>query len=139
MRELYRFVKDSLDCHQVLIHGDDIILAEGSQQGDPLRGLKYCESIQLILLEKKAGTMMAFVNDINLEGKVSSIARDVQSIIDSNPTTGLVLNASKCEIMAKNFQMINKFSIFKDLKELLLRTGHYWVHQSLKEEQLTML
>ena len=39
--------------------------------------------------------MMGFVDDINLEGKLSNVARDVQAIIDSNPTTGLVLNAKK--------------------------------------------
>ena len=47
-----------------------------------------------------------------------SVARDVQAIIDSNPMTGLVLNARKCEITAKNFKMIDKFSIFKDFKRV---------------------
>ena len=49
---------------------------------------------------------------------MSSVARDVQAIIDSNPTTGLVLNARKCEITAKNFEMIDKFSIFKDFNRV---------------------
>ena len=48
-------------------------------------------------------TTMGFVDDINLEGELSSAARDVQAIIDSNPTTGLVLNTRKCKITAKNF------------------------------------
>ena len=46
---------------------------------------------------------MGFVDDINLEGELSSVAKDVQAIIDSNPTTGLFVNARKCEITAKNF------------------------------------
>ena len=58
---------------------------------------------------------MGFVDDINLEGE---LARDVQAIIDSNPSPGLVLKASKCEITAKNFEMIDKFSIFKDFKRV---------------------
>ena len=62
--------------------------------------------------------MMGFVGDINLEGKMSSIARDVKAIIDSNPTTGLVLKARQCEITTKNFEMIDKFSIFKDFKRV---------------------
>ena len=49
---------------------------------------------------------------------MSSVARDVQAIIDSNPTTELIFNASKCEITAKNFEMIDKFSIFKDFKRV---------------------
>ena len=60
---------------------------------------------------------MGFVDNINLKGELSSVARDVQAIIDSNPTTGLVLNARKFEITAKNFEMIDKFSILKDFKE----------------------
>ena len=90
MPELYRFVKDSLDCNPMLIYGDDIIIsAEGSQQGDPFNGLEFCESIQPTLLETEVGTTMGFVDDINLEGELSNIARDVQVIIDSNTTTGL--------------------------------------------------
>ena len=58
---------------------------------------------------------MGFVDDINLEGEVSRVARgDVQAIIDPNPMAGLVVNASKSEIMTKNIEMIDKFSIFKD-------------------------
>ena len=34
------------------------------------------------------------------------------------PTKDLVLNARKCEITAKNFEMIDKFSIIKDFKRV---------------------
>ena len=61
---------------------------------------------------------MSFVDNINLEGELSSVSRDIQAIIDSNPSTGLVLIASKCKITAKNFEMIDKFSIFKDFKRV---------------------
>ena len=61
---------------------------------------------------------MGFVDDINLEGELSCFAIDVQAIIDSNLMTGLVLNASKCDITAKNVEMIEKFSIFKDFKRV---------------------
>ena len=103
----------------MLIYGDDIIIsAEGSQQGDLLNGLEFCESIQPTLLETEVRTTMGFVDDINLEGELSSVARDVQAIIDSIPTSGLVFNERKCEITAKNFEMIDKFSIFKDFKRV---------------------
>ena len=42
--ELYRFVKVSLECNPMLIYGDDIISAEGSQQGDPLSGFEFFAS-----------------------------------------------------------------------------------------------
>ena len=32
--------------------------------------------------------------------------------------TGLILNASKCEITAKNCKLIDKFPIFKDFKRV---------------------
>ena len=94
MPKLYQIVKESLDCNPMLIYGDDIIIsAEGSQHGDPLTGLESCEFIQLTLLETAVRTTMGFVDDINLEGELSSVARDIQAIIDSNPTTRLVLKA----------------------------------------------
>ena len=66
--------------------------------------------------------MMGFVDDINLEDELSSIARDVQVIIDSNSATKLVLNAIKCDITVKDFKMIEKFFIFKTSRESQLRT-----------------
>ena len=60
MLELYRFVKDSLDCNPMLIYDHDIIIsAQGSQQGDPLSGLDFCESIQPTLLETEVRTTMS--------------------------------------------------------------------------------
>ena len=40
--------------------------------------------------------------------------------MDSQPLTGLFLNANKCEITARNFDIINKFSIFNQFKRVLL-------------------
>ena len=49
--ELYRFVHASLDCISKLTFGSDIVSsAEGSQQGDPLGSLEFCEAIQQTLL-----------------------------------------------------------------------------------------
>ena len=88
MLELYRFTCDSLDCYPQLIFVENIIIsAEGSQQGDPLSGLQFCESIQPTLTEREAQTTLGFVDDINLEGEVSRVARDVQTIVDSRPQT----------------------------------------------------
>ena len=78
-----------------------------------------CESIQPTLLETEVRTTLGFIDDSNLEGELSCVApREVHAIIDSNPTTGLVLNISKCEITTKNFEMIDKFFIFKDFKRV---------------------
>ena len=49
MPELYRFVHASLDCSPKLSYGNDIIMAsaEGSQQGDPLSNVEYCDEKDL--------------------------------------------------------------------------------------------
>ena len=118
MPELYRFTCDSLDCNPQLIYGENIIIsAEGSQQGDPLSILQFCESIQSTLTEREARTKLGFVDDIDLEREVACVARDVQVIMDSQP---LFLNAHKCEITARNFDIINIFPIFNQFKRVLL-------------------
>ena len=107
MPELYRFVHASLDCSPKLSYGNDIIAStEGSQQGDPLSNVEYCNAVQPTLVETTSRTKLGYVNDTNLEGRISAVANDVQHIIDSFPTTGLILNAHKCEIIANNFYLI---------------------------------
>ena len=61
---------------------------------------------------------MGFVDDIDLEGEISSVARDVQAIIDSHPSISLLLNAHKYEITSKNFDIIDEFAVFEDFKRL---------------------
>ena len=69
MPELYRFTCDSLDYNPQLIFGENIIIsAEGSQQGDPLIELQFCESIRSTLTEWEARTKLWFVDGIDLEG-----------------------------------------------------------------------
>ena len=63
---------------------------------------------------------MGCVDFCNLEGEISSVARDVQAIIDSHPLTGLLLNAYKCRMKAKNFDVIEEFADFKDFKRITM-------------------
>ena len=57
---------------------------------------------------------MGYVDDNNLEGKIATVAKDAQIIIDSYSTTGLVLNASKYEIICSNGDLVDQYPIFKD-------------------------
>ena len=61
---------------------------------------------------------MGFVDDIDSKGEVAHVARDVQAIIDSNASTGLTLNPHKCEITARNFNIVDKFPIFNNFKRI---------------------
>ena len=63
-------------------------------------------------------------------------AKYVYPIINSNLTTGLVFNASKCEFTSKNFALIDKFSIFKDFKRV---AAEDLVNRSWKEDLSTTL
>ena len=62
------------------------------------------------------GPDLGFVDDINVEGRISQVANDVQLIIDSYQHTGLRLNAHTCEITANNFELIDQYPISKDFK-----------------------
>ena len=51
------------------------------------------------------------MNDLSLSSELPTLAKDV---IDSEPVTGLRLNASKCEIISEDFNLIESFEVFKD-------------------------
>ena len=56
MSEFYRFTLATYSCEPALIYGDQMIPSrEGSQQGDPMSSLEFCEAIQPV------------VNDLNSE------------------------------------------------------------------------
>ena len=63
-------------------------------------------------------TKLWFVDDTNLEGTISKVAKDVQHIIDSHKHTGLRLNTHKCEIIANNFELVDQLPIFKEFKRI---------------------
>ena len=66
--------------------------AEGSQQGDPLSGLEFCEAVHPTLSELSARTKLSYVDAFILEGKISNVAQDVQRIVDTQAKTDLVVN-----------------------------------------------
>ena len=54
------------------------------------------------------------MDDLSLSGEVSVVAEDVETLIRSAEETGLFLSASKREIIAHNFNIINNIDTFKD-------------------------
>ena len=117
--DLYRFVHASLACNPTLTYGTEFIKSKvGSQQGDPLSSLEYYDAVQPTLLETNLWTKLGYVDDINFEGKIATVAEDVQIIIDSFRTTGLVLNTSKCEIICSNGDLVDQYPIFKYFKRV---------------------
>ena len=100
------------------IGNETIISAEGSQQGDPLSSLEYCDATQPTLMATTSRNKLGFVDDTSLEGTISKVANDVQHIIDSHKHTCLRLNTHKCEITANNFELVDQFPILKDFKRI---------------------
>ena len=79
MPELYRLIHASLSDSPKLSYNTYIIeSAEGSQQGDRLSGLEFCDAVHPTLEESSSRTKLGYVNDFNLEGTISDAARDVQ-------------------------------------------------------------
>ena len=54
------------------------------------------------------------MDDFSLSGEVSVVAEDVETLVRYAEETDLFLNASKCEIIANNFDIINNIDTFKD-------------------------
>ena len=68
--ELYRFVHATLACSPKIAYGNETIISdEGSQQGDPLSSLEYCDPAQPTLLSTTSRTKLGFVDDTSLEEK----------------------------------------------------------------------
>ena len=105
--ELYKFVLAFHSCEAKLVFGEHIVLSrEGSQQGDPLSAVEFCDSIHPTLLSCNTRTKLGYMDDVKLEGQVQIVTADVQTIIDAHSKTGLRLNPSKCEIICSNFDVI---------------------------------
>ena len=119
MPELYRFIHASLSGSPKLSYSIYIIeSANGSQQGEPLSGLEFCHAVHSTLEESASRTKLGYVDDLNLERKIFDAARDVQRIINAQATTGLVLNTCKCEIVANDFNLVDKYPFFLDFKRV---------------------
>ena len=80
--ELYKFVLPSHSCEAKLVFVEHIVLShEGSQQGDPLSAVEFCDAIDPTLLSCDARTKLGYMDDVKLEGQVQIVAADVQTII----------------------------------------------------------
>ena len=95
-----------------------ITSTEGSQQGDQSSSFEYCDAVQPTLLKTNSRADLRCVHDIKLEGKISTVAKDVQHVVDSFPTTDLQLNAHKFELICNNFDLIDNIQSLGTLPEL---------------------
>ena len=76
-----------------------IMSEEWPQQGDPLGGLLFCNTIHPLLSQMKADLFEGYMDDITLGGTRNDVATDVIKIRSEGGALGLQLNAKKCELI----------------------------------------
>ena len=95
MPELYRFTLATYSCEPALIHGDQMMPSrEGSQQGDPMSSLEFCEAIQPVLNDLDSEVNIGLMNDVSLSSDVSTLEKD-NTVIEAESFTELRLNPAK--------------------------------------------
>ena len=99
--ELYPYVYSAYSSPTVLFYGPYTLLSqEGPQQGDPLWPLLFCNTINPVLSSMQSAVTVGYQDDITLGGPLQTVASDVRKIAEQGARMGLVLNASKCELIA---------------------------------------
>ena len=83
-----------------------LLSQEGPQQGDPLGPLLFCNTINPILSSMQSDLTVDYQDDITLGGPVQTVAQDIHKIAEQGSRMGLVLNASKCELIADSKMIV---------------------------------
>ena len=95
-----------------------VLSRDGSQQGDPMSVVEFCDAIHPTLQKCEARTKLGYMDAVKLEAQVQVVASDVHAIIDAYSETGLRLNPSKCEIVCSNVDILNEYPVFKEFNRV---------------------
>jgi len=99
--ELYAYCYSAYSQPSILYYGQFSLLSkEGPQQGDPIGPLLFSNTEQPLLESMGAELTLGYLDDLTLGSHQSQIAKDVQRVIEEGRAMGLVLNVSKCELIA---------------------------------------
>jgi len=102
--EIYRLVHSAYSCQPVLsFGGHEILSREGAHQGDPLGSLEFCEAVQPLLERLQSSAKIGFMDDVTLSEDLVTIEKDIITMLESSPDTGLHLNTNKCELIVEDF------------------------------------
>ena len=80
---------------------------EGTQQGDPLGQLLFCNTIQPSLLSLASKLTHGYLDDFTLGRNVITVAHDVRKIVELGSKMGLILNAAKFELLAHSSLVVD--------------------------------
>ena len=110
--ELYAFCQSAYSQPSHLFFGSYTILTEeGTQQGDPIRPLLFCNTIHPMLSCLHAKLNLGYLDDVTLGGPVDAVASDVAEIARTGSAMGLSLNVAKCELIAHTDLQIDDLSL----------------------------
>ena len=82
-------------------------------KGTPLSSLEFCELIQPVVNELDSNIEIGLIDDISLSSDLLTLEKDVNKVIESEASTGLKLNAAKCEIIMHHFSLTDFMEGFK--------------------------
>ena len=106
--ELYAYCCSAYSHPSTLFFGSYTISSEeGPQQGDPLGPLLFCNTIQPLLTSLDSELNLDYLDDVTLGGPVDAVASDVAKIAKVGGDMGLLLNPSKCELVAHPGILVN--------------------------------
>ena len=99
--EIYPYCYSAYSQPSILFHGQYTTSSEeGPQQGDPMGPLLFCNTIQPLLSSLDSDLKLGFLDDVSLGGPVDTVAADVARIAKVGDDMSLLLNTSKCELIA---------------------------------------
>ena len=113
--DIYHLCYSAYLSPSILSFGNHIVSSsEGPQQGDPLGPLLFSITIQPIFEKLKCELVIGYLDDITIGGKVELVAADTETTVLVLEATkmGLVLNASKCEIIHMENEISSEHDVF---------------------------
>ena len=117
--ELYKFVLSSHSCEAKLTFGPYIILSrEGSQQGDPLSGLEFCDIVHPILSESQTKMKLGYMDDFKIGERIQAVASDVARIMDAEKQTDFVEMPLNAKSSKRNLTSSKTISFSRTLRML---------------------
>lgn len=113
-----------LQCYKdptYLMFGEHPIRSEsGVQQGDPLGPLLFCASIhQDIVLQLQSPLNIWYLDDGTIGGSPDEVLGDLQLVIAAQTSTGLALNAAKCELFIRGYSQPEEEHILRRFNSTL--------------------
>jgi len=133
--KLYAFCMSAYGQPSVLHFGTYTILSQkGTQQGDPLRPLLFCNTIHPTLSSLQAQLNLGYLDDISLGGSVVRVASDMAKFINVGAEISMPFNVDKCELITSDDVVLQSFNRVK-IENVILLGALFFLVQHLTERE----